>query len=54
MDWLSRMNWPYLEDDEAKAIWEEARRLFFEEDEKLDVAFQNALSKHCFSVECSE
>jgi hypothetical protein len=43
MDWLERMNWPFLEDEEAKRVWDTARRLFFEEDMQLQEAFTKAL-----------
>lgn len=43
MDWLERMNWSFLDDDDARAVWEEARRRFFEEDETFQDAFINAL-----------
>lgn len=51
MNWLERMNWPFLEDPPAKRIWDEARRLFFEEDVPLEEAFTRALKAEGFSVE---
>lgn len=48
MDWLARMNWPFLEDAEAKRVWDEARRLYFDEDNSLDEAFAKALKGEGF------
>lgn len=48
MDWLASMNWSFLEDDVAARVWDEARRLYFEEDNSLDEAFTQALEKEGF------
>lgn len=48
MNWLERMNWPHLSPDEADRIWEEARRLYFDEDTQLQEAFTLALEKEGF------
>lgn len=51
MDWLQRMNWSFLEDDAAAAVWDEARRRYFELDEPLETAFTEALRSNGFAVE---
>lgn len=43
------MNWSFLDEDTAKAIWEEAYRRYFEEDEPLQDAFVTAINKHGFT-----
>ncbi len=50
MDWLERMNWPFLETDEAERVWDEARRLFFDEDYPLGDAFDSALSDEGYGL----
>lgn len=50
MNWLERMNWSFLDDDDAAALWEEAGRRYFEEDEPLETAFTNALRSQGFVV----
>jgi hypothetical protein len=43
MNWLERMNWSFLEDEDAKVIWNEAYRLYFEEDCQIEEAFRRAI-----------
>ena len=43
MDWLARMNWSFLETNVAERVWDEARRLYFEEDDTLEQAFTKGL-----------
>lgn len=54
MNWLERMNWTFLDDDTASRVWDKARRLFFEDDEKLDDAFKRALKSEGFVLEETE
>jgi hypothetical protein len=51
MDWLQRMNWSHLQEDVAERVWEEAHRRYFEEDEPLEPAFENALREQGYHVE---
>ncbi len=51
MNWLERMNWSFLETDEAEAVWENARQRYFDGDEPLDRAFREALREQGWDVE---
>jgi len=49
MNWLERMNWSHLDTDRAERVWDEARRLYFEEDHQLQEAFTIALENEGFT-----
>lgn len=51
MNWLERMNWSFLDEDDAAAIWEDARRWYFEGDTPLDTAFTLALKDRGIEVQ---
>lgn len=51
MNWIQRMNWPFLEDPAAKRVWAKAHKLYFENDTSIDAAFTSALENEGFAVE---